>query len=153
MNRLKKHANGTVKFDEYFNYLKSVSDKIPGEMYNFFKEWKHYSLDDRESLHDCWVENISIAESSDGSPEKNRNVNVSIFLLGAYHDRRITLNYHDVSNYNLSGCELCSGAHGDIVVHELNIEDDSFSHEFLFSSEAKIKIYFKRFSYTICMIK
>ena len=45
---------GMVRWDAYFEYLKSVRTYFSPELYAYASNWEHYSLDSKDSLHDAW---------------------------------------------------------------------------------------------------
>jgi len=45
--------DGVTHFESYFEYLKSMKDKMPSHVYQFASDYNHYSLDSHSSLHDA----------------------------------------------------------------------------------------------------
>jgi len=72
-----KHT-GAVSWDRYFEYLRSVQQQFPVELYSYAIDWKHYALDSVSSLHDGWLTCVRFAY---------RERELSLELLGPYHDR------------------------------------------------------------------
>lgn len=148
MKYLLRNSGGEYTFDDYFNYLDSVKEKFPVNMYKFASDWEKYSLESKSSLHDSWIEQIIIEEIGSGARKEKRNINLSITLLGPYHDRKFVLKYLSIEEYSLVGLNLRNAlkGHGDILVHEFRLaSNESFEHEILFESNGSIVIRFRDF--------
>ena len=135
--------DGAYYWDEYFQYLESHRSRFPAQLYEFAARWEHYSLSDRESLHDSWVQEIRIRRQ--GSAATITAVELS--LLGASHDLVHKLTYESVHEVRFD-LEYPAGQSGcDLLVHEFRVEEDSFVHELLFASGKTILVRFQDFSY------
>src|SRR5690349_10494077 len=74
-------------------------------------DWYKFSTDHR-CPHDAWVESIAISEPSSGERHQKRGLEISIRLLGAYHDGIIEFTYKGVHNYSMQAMRDAAG-HGD----------------------------------------
>lgn len=145
MKWLKKNSGGTVDFDEYFAYIESIKDVLTPSVYKFASNWNLYSLNSRSSLHDCWLESLTVNENGAGERGACRNCSVSILLLGAYHDRIIKIDYIGVERYSLDAVNLTKSlrGHSDLVMHEIRIGEQSLvEHEIIFASGGSFKVVF-----------
>ena len=128
-----------IDFGRYAAYLESVRAVMPPHVFNFASDSRHFDLSSRSSLHDAWLEEVSIRELATGERREVRKAQIEIRLLAPFHDRRIHLLYDDVASYRW---ELPSGngapryehtAHGDLYTHEICVAGNGLlTHEILF---------------------
>lgn len=139
-----------IDFERYDEYLTGVEDVMDPRVFEFARNPDHFNLSSPSSLHDAWLEEFRVAESRSDDSDGNR-ISVTIVLLGAFHDRRIVLEYDGVSGYDFSfSGEVCRGTvqkHGDVYTHEMRIEEGVHVHEILFADGHRFMIRFKRFSH------
>ena len=104
----------------YRKYLLSNKHRLPASAYEFaMAEW-HYNFNDHRCPHDSWVNALSISESCSGVRSEVRRTQISIELLGAYHDGVVKINYQNVLDYTLSSY---SKSHGDWLYDEVRVFD------------------------------
>jgi hypothetical protein len=124
-------------FAEYRGYIESVRSKLPVSAYKFAVADWHYDATDHRCLHDSWVESLQIREPSTGNRHHVRETEITVRLLGAYHDGSLELSYSGVCSYSLSGkipAQPKTG-HGDWLTDEIRLSDEDFVlHEIVFSS-------------------
>ncbi len=149
MEWLKPLENGEIKFDDYFEYIESIQKKLPINVYKFASNWDIYSLESRSSLHDSWLLNISIEELRDNPKKRFDSCNISVILLGAFHDRKICLKYLNVSKYLLnSDLSSDSAQEKDLTVHEFRLnQNNQIEHEIQFSNGSSLEITFADMDY------
>lgn len=154
-NRYPIHTIDDAKnsYDKYLQYLESIKNRLPLNVYNFaVNEW-HYNTDDNRCLHDSWVESILISEQPTKNKTWERKLKIDLVLLGAQHDQNLCIQYEQVRNYTLAknldarkNSDIV--AHGDWLIDEISIADDDFVlHHILFSNNAKWVIEFKDLSW------
>jgi hypothetical protein len=61
-----------------------------------------FDFDDHRCPHDAWLETLDLSELSSGERGRERNLSVSVRLLGAYHHGFIELRYPRVFSYTLN---------------------------------------------------
>lgn len=110
------------KFDEYFSYLKSVKEKLPQEVFDFAMASWHYDFSDHRCPHDSWVEYLNIIELSSGERRRNREIEIKVRLLGAYHDGYLDLIYKGVQTYALAKKD--GTWHGDWHRDEIRLSEE-----------------------------
>ncbi len=76
------------------------SSVLFGKICNGHSNPGHFNLDSRSSLHDAWLETLTIRETASGERKQIRQLEVHVRLLGPYHDRWIHLNYAGVTQYS-----------------------------------------------------
>jgi len=113
-------------------HLNTVRDQLPTHIWEFASNSRHYDLSSYESLHDAWLDTLTIGEPRTDS--NLRSVGIEICLLGAYHDRCHTLAYSNVRSFSMSSPGIVNG-HGDLITHETRLADDGvfIIHELLFA--------------------
>ena len=109
---------------------------------------ERYSLSGPHSLHDAWLESLEILEPSKGARSEQRATRITLQLLGAYHNCMHHLVYLGVRRYQIDA-PASGGGHGDLIIHELRLDDDgTLAHELLFSSGGVIQIACDDLQYT-----
>lgn len=113
-------ADAAAAWKGYESYLLSLKGRLPSETYEFaIADW-HYDPRDRRCPHDAWVENFELAEISSGPRSEIRSLQLTVTLLGAYHDGNIKIEYRDVASCNVA---TKGGKHGDWLYDEVRISD------------------------------
>ena len=131
-------AGQGYQFDSraYPLYLQSVKDKLPQSSADFAGAVWHYDTTHHQCPHDSWVESIEILEVATGTRGQIRSVEVSVKLLGAFHDGNAIIRYIDVVKYQVQGNFLSgtkpNAGHGDWLIDEVALSDNGLvSHEIL----------------------
>jgi hypothetical protein len=132
----------------YRKYLFSVQGRLPVDVFEFATARWHYDPADHRSLHDSWLQDMTVAEEQlEGAEESGRRrTTIELVLLAPYHDGVTTLFYSNVEAYTLS--LQSSGepnrhysTHGDWLVDEIRLSEQSkVLHEISFSSGAHFLI-------------
>lgn len=140
----------------YWVYLDSIRSKMPETLYRFAANPKHHDLSSHVSLHDAWLEQLSIREISETNDRSKRLLLISTSYLGPFHDVRIHIDYRRVSGYelrnplDLGGSHFPQTSHGDLAVHEVRlVGENSFEHEIVFSRGSVFVIQFEEFEHRI----
>lgn len=132
---------GDSAFSKYFEYLEKNKDMFPRKAHEFASARWHYDFDDHRCPHDSWVESICVNEPSSGDRNEIRVIDISIKLLGAYHDGWLTLLYQNVKKYNFfyeHADNVPTIGHGDWLIDELRLSDNGLVvHEIVFSNNAR----------------
>jgi hypothetical protein len=120
MEHIHQDATGTWHFDPYFAYLATISSHLPAEVAAFASDPAHYTLDDPQSLHDAWLEHLSVLEPATGTRAEIRQTELVLTFLGPRHDRMQILHYSSVREYRIEGIAVARG-HGDLLLHEVRL--------------------------------
>jgi hypothetical protein len=136
-----------IDFDRYRAYIGSIRSKLPAHVYAFASNPEHFNLESRSSLHDAWLETLTLREAASGERNHIRILEINICLLGHYHDRRIHLAYTGVTQYSFvmpprhGHPRYKHTAHGDLFTHEIRLGNSGlFLHELLFERDATLLI-------------
>jgi len=123
-----------ITFDPYIAYLNTIRDQLPAHVWTFASDPRHYRLDTPESLHDSWLESLTIEEPATGDRKERRTTAITLRFLGPMHDRHHVLRYERVHNYEIVGPTVRRG-HADLYTHEVRIADDgqAIVHELVFA--------------------
>ncbi|HSE25293.1 MAG TPA: hypothetical protein VLB68_26765 [Pyrinomonadaceae bacterium] len=128
-----------ARFAAYREYLESIREKLPASTYQFaIADW-HYDPQSHECPHDAWVESLVISELFSGDRREKRRLEITVKLLGAYHDGYIDIVYQGVESYLLetpAGFEAppLNVGHGDWLRDEIRYSERGFVvHEIEFS--------------------
>ena len=125
---------GEVTWDRYFAYLEKISEQLPDPLRSYAREWGHYSLDGKNSLHDAWLVGFKVGH-------KGSDNELALEFLGAWHDRRHVLRYLDVRAYSFNFQVNFLHGDRDVLVHEFTLEEDaSITHEILFVGGGRIVV-------------
>lgn len=144
-----------IDFTRYFAYITTIRGKIPEHVFCFASDSRYFDLSSQSSLHDSWLESLTIREVAHGERKEIRRMEVSICLLGPFHDRRIHLHYRGVTHYTFRASShdgderLDQTAHGDLITHEIRLGYDGLMvHELLFENGATFLIEFSDFRHS-----
>lgn len=121
----------------YMEYLANSKASFPAPLYDVITAEWYYRWDDHRCPHDAWLESFEIRENKVHPDGKTRQIDISIKLLGAYHDGYIEYRYPKVRNYRLTQpssdfYDVPGGnvTHGDWIADEFRISDKgSIIHE------------------------
>jgi hypothetical protein len=145
MKYIKDTAEGWL-LDNYFSYLESCENMDP-KTKSFAIDRSRYDLSSPGSLHDAWLDRLSLIEEASGNRHQVRPLSVVVEFLGPYHDRRFRLTYSGVRKYVMQGDKLSNG-HGDLLMHEFSMDDHGLTaHEMNFSSGSSLIFVFERFDF------
>jgi hypothetical protein len=140
MKYVARDASGCWQLAPYFAYLEQIRDRLPREVYAFASDVAHYTLDSPTSLHDAWLEELTISEPASGVRSELRQTELTLRLLGPMHDRIQVLHYTGVQRYRVEA-EAVGRGHGDVLVHEVRLSEDGLLvHELLFAGGTAIAI-------------
>ncbi|HMW02814.1 MAG TPA: hypothetical protein PLL06_16100 [Acidobacteriota bacterium] len=112
----------------YHHHLQQIAKKLRPATREFaLAEW-HYDPTDHRCPHDAWLEGITLREIAGDEDKQHRRLQLSIRLLGAYHDGYLELTYDGVISYCLDfpAIDLRSRpnqGHGDWLVDEIRFSD------------------------------
>lgn len=153
-------ATEGIDFSSYLDYLLTIRTRMPEHIYAFASDPRNFDLTASSSLHDAWLESLNVREQASGSRNEVRRLEVSLCLLGPYHDRLIHLSYSGVERYlfdapNRAGdARFDHTAHGDLYTHEIRlVRDGVFVHEFVFERGGTLLVEFSGFSHREEMLK
>ena len=122
---------GKVNWDDYFEYLRSVREQFPSDLYSYAVSWERYSLDGGNSLHDAWLVGAQFGYKAQ---------DVSLEFIGARHDRRLTFQYLVVESYEFDLSVEYRLGDRDVFAHEFRMDGELISHEIVFSNRKSILI-------------
>jgi hypothetical protein len=140
LNKSSEREEIAIAFQAYTTYLESVRHVLPESAYAFAAARWHYDHTDHRCPHDSWLETLTISEPASGRRAEIRHVEISVRLLGAFHDGALELSYPGVSSYSLSSASAISrnGGHGDWLTDEIRLsEKNMVHHEVLFSNGSR----------------
>ena len=105
-------------YSKYREYLKTNKHRFAKGAYALASaEWRN-SRDDHRSLHDAWLESFTVNLDYDNNSE----VEVTIVLLGPFHDGLTVIEYSKVLCVNVDGWHDPSDL-GDLVRDEVRLSD------------------------------
>ncbi len=119
-----KPKPGQIDYQRYRTYLQSIREKLPEHVFLFAANPQHFDLSSHSSLHDSWLEQLTVRENAKAVRNEIRNLEIDILLVGPFHDRQIHLHYADVKQYSCSmpPNDRCA-THGDLFTHEIRLSE------------------------------
>jgi len=106
-----------LKYDEYLARNKSC---FPESAFDFaIADW-HHNYRDHKALHDSWLIESRIIETSQNDM---REVNITLKLLGAFHDGNLSLHYKGVKSYQIGSS---TAGHTSINRDEIRLSENGF---------------------------
>jgi hypothetical protein len=143
-----------IDYSRYLKYLLTIRADLPDHIYAFASDAKHFDLSAKSSLHDAWLESLTVREDASGSRNEIRRLEVKLCLLGPYHDRLIHITYSGVERYLFDSpaktgvARYIHTAHGNLLTHEIRLETGGlFVHEILFERGSTLLVEFSGFSH------
>ena len=140
---------GFTRLDQYFSYLRGISDQMPPVLRGFACDESRYDLKSESSLHDAWVE--SIFYENNFSPDSNFILFslLRIKLLLAKRNCVLSLSYGSVVAFECNCTPtLWPECAVDLLVHEIRAESDGFfSHNLQFDRNIWLRVVFRDFSW------
>ena len=147
MEHILNPETGGIDFTTYSAYVASIREALPPHVYAFASDSRHFDLSSHSSLHDAWLESLTVREAASGERQQIRRMEVSLSLLGPFHDLRIHLHYTGVTRYDFTApprydeARYEHTAHGDLHTHEIRLGHEGLLiHELLFERGATLLI-------------
>lgn len=138
---------GHLDFKGYLRYVDSIQARLPAHVFAFASDPAHYDLQSRSSLHDAWLQSLSIAETAQGERQEVRRTEIRLSLLGPYHDRQIHLHYRGVEAYAFQNPSrhgeprYTHTAHGDLLTHAVWVNSTGLLvHDIVFERGTTLRI-------------
>ena len=139
MEHIIHSSTAGIDFTRYAAYVESIRHKLPAHVYAFASDSRYFDLNSHSSLHDAWLESLTVNEGASGERKQVRKLEVHLRLLGPCHDRLIYLRYTGIIRYRFDTparqgeSRFQHTAHGDIITHEIRLgAEGSLIHELLF---------------------
>lgn len=138
---------GYLDFNGYLRYLDSIQARLSAHVFAFAADPAHYDLQSRSSLHDAWLQSLTVGETAQGDRQEIRRAEIRLCLLGPYHDRHIYLHYTGVEAYAFqsparhSEPRYLHTAHGDLLTHAVWVNtSDMLVHDIVFERGTTLRI-------------
>ncbi|MBW8865091.1 MAG: hypothetical protein JF609_09270 [Verrucomicrobia bacterium] len=115
---------------DYDTHLKSIATRLPEPTKAFAMAPWYGDPTHHDCPHDSWLMSLSV--DADAAASKDHGLNLTVRLLGAFHDRILTFRY-----FNVAECSFEIKRHGkhnlgDWLKDEFDITDQGcISHEIL----------------------
>ena len=125
MEHIITRTPGEIDCLRYRAYVDSIRDQLPAHVYAFASNMGHFDLTSHSSLHDAWLESLTVREAATGERNEIRRLEIHLCLLGPFHDRRIHLRYTGVARYRFDTpakygeSRYEHTAHGDLFTHDV----------------------------------
>ena len=132
MRYITEDQRGFTSFDGYFDYVESIKHRLSEHLYAFASVASRYDLASKGSLHDAWLQSLRVEIDYGRENAAAQPSQITVILLGPFHDRLHTLKYTDVRWANLDLQLLGDDRKRDVLCHELRWEDGLLQHEFEF---------------------
>lgn len=141
--------NDITCFDKYFEYIESIKQELPTDLYEFASDVDRYNLSNKKSLHDAWLKSLIVNEGN-VTPDSNDSVTkIEIELLGHSHDRVFKLTYNKVTQYYLNKKEHERiSKHDDLLAHEIRLNSKGeIEHVIEFDNEISFMVVCSSFKF------
>lgn len=136
-----------IDFGRYLAYVESIRSHLPAHVYAFASNRNYFNLHSPSSLHDAWLETLTVKEAASGERRHIRQLEIQLCLFGPRHDRWIHLRYSGVTQYSFQTPAKYTeprykhAAHGDLLTHEIRLGHEGLLvHELLFERGATLLI-------------
>jgi len=120
----------TQALRDYEIHLKTIAAKLPEPTKAFVMAPWYGDPTHHDCPHDAWLMNLALDATA--SADKDRRLDLTLTLLGAFHDRVLTFKYFNVTECNFKIKKHGKHNTGDWLNDEFDIIDQGFvSHEIL----------------------
>jgi len=110
-------------FNSYESYLRSHQVNFPPSAYALATSDWYFGNGDPRAPHDAWLESAEFKELPSGQRQEQRQLSLTVRLLGAYHDGFIELHYPRVFAYSFEMQHSGTG-HYDWRYDELRLSEN-----------------------------
>src|SRR5687768_5944597 len=93
MEHIISSTPGEIDYWRYHHYVDSIRNRLPSHVYAFASNFDHFGLESHSSLHDAWLERLTVDEIAEGERQEIPRLEIRLSFLGPFHDRRIHLHY------------------------------------------------------------
>ena len=132
MKFIKQDERGFTSFDNYFAYIASIKERLDERLFAFASDPSRYDLNSKGSLHDAWIQSMQIEADHGYNGKHVDRSDISLTLLGPFHDRLHVLQYFDVKWSSINLQFGGQNRHKDLLLHELRWENGLLQHQFEF---------------------
>ncbi|WNH53221.1 hypothetical protein [Stenotrophomonas oahuensis] len=133
--RLRENEWGAWEFDEYLDYIESVSHLMPEHLGQFAGSYSSYELTSSNTLHDSRMVTLSLSKEvgDDGVTSVAR---MDVVLLHQSHEKHVLLSYSGIIGYSAFETEILDRVRGvDVLLHEFSLlEGRGYRHAVLFEN-------------------
>ena len=130
---------GVWYFDDYFNYILSIKDLIPKNIVYFIANPQFYSFDSK-SLYDSVIDKFEMKYNK----KSHQNI-LSIKFKGAYGSNYI-FKFEGIRSIVFPN-DTEDLLNHELLIHQFHLRGNGIlQYEFIFSNNAKLKIFSKRLS-------
>jgi hypothetical protein len=128
---LNKCINAAIQAcKDYEAHIKTIAPKLPEPTRVFVMSSAYGNHNSHDCPHDSWLMNIIL--DAEVCRDNNRRIDLTIRLLGAFHDRILTFKYINVTEFNIEIKKSGNQNVGDWLNDEFDIAEQGFvSHEIL----------------------
>lgn len=132
-----ENGAGFTAYDRYFKYIEDIKHLLPDHIYAIASDKDRYDISNKKSLHDSWVKSIEICYINLLCNNNKPQIDITLDLLGAYHDRSFKIVYKNVHEYLIERkTPLLRANMDDLLMHEIRIgENGYFEHFILFDND------------------
>ena len=115
-------AARVTRFDRYFDYLASVSNEMPLQLYEFASDHERYELSGDRTLHNARLNSVSVVNECEVGSNLLTKRDV-ILNLSLAQNKIIELLYGDVMQFEFSHVPaFWPNRAVDLLTHEVRIE-------------------------------
>jgi hypothetical protein len=140
--------NRINRFDKYFSYIDSIKAHLPESLYLFASDVSRYELSNRKSLHDAWIEEITIQNQYVENSIESKIYLKLVLASGA----GVSICYAGVQGHEIHGIpSMWPDKATDLLTHEVSLEPNGlYSHALVFDRDVYFKVFFRFFSIEDC---
>ncbi|WP_020394444.1 hypothetical protein [Thiolinea disciformis] len=118
-----RDKNTSAAFKKYYQYIESIKDFIPLNLYDLINSGWYYDFNDHRSPHDAWLDSLFFQESRKFNDIKE--INLFITLAGAFNDSKLKFSYKNIISLDIKTYNLKDG-HGDWRYDEFRLSSSGY---------------------------
>jgi hypothetical protein len=117
-----RNVDVSAAFRDYREYLRENEARFPPSAYALATSDWYFNFGDHRCPHDSWLEGANFSEPSSGERKEVRSCELTVRLLGAYHDGYIEIEYPEMYSYRFE-MPYTSQGHGDWRYDEFRVNE------------------------------
>jgi hypothetical protein len=128
----------------YKSYIKSIQEDrelLPDKVYELATASWYFNARDKKCLKDGWVIGIELTNEFDFEIKRKKKTIFTLKLLGAYHDRVITLSYMGVTALNVQDLEetyVLKDGYDSWRIDEFSVVEEGFCKHLIYFISGKV---------------
>lgn len=128
-------------YRNYVKYLKENKELLPDQVYQLATASWYFNARDKRCFKDGWIIGIELSNEFDFDLKRKKKTIFTLKLLGAYHDRVVTMRYVGVTILKVQDLEeayLLEGGYDSWRIDEFSVSKNGFCKHLIYFISGKV---------------